>query len=81
MECLDSLAEATRNVCAGLPDKRRGRNRHYVMVDMGMAAFSVSMMQSPSFLDHQRQLLEGQGRLNCQTSHSQDAAHDSRDGG
>ncbi len=67
MECLDSLIEATRTVCAGLPDKRRGRNRHYVMGDIGMAAFSVFMTQSPSFLGHQRQLLEGQGRSNCQT--------------
>ena len=66
MECLDSLIEATRTVCAGLPDKRRGRNCHYVMVDIGMAAFSVFMTQSPSFLGYQRQLLEGQGRSNCQ---------------
>jgi len=39
---LDSLFEALRGACALLPDKRRGRNCHYTMADIGMAAFSVS---------------------------------------
>ena len=56
-----------RNVCAGLPDKRGGRNIQYTMADIGMAAFSVFFVQSPSFLGHQRRLLEGRGRSNCQT--------------
>src|SRR5271165_6110276 len=56
-----------RGVCAGLPDKRRGRNVHYAMADIGMAAFSVFFMQSPSFFAQQRRLLEGCGRSNCQT--------------
>jgi hypothetical protein len=67
VERLDSLIEAVRDVCAALPDKRRGRNRHFSMADIGMAAFSIFFMQSPSFLAHQRQLLAGQGRSNCQT--------------
>jgi hypothetical protein len=67
VERLDSLIEAVRDVCAAQPDKRRGRNRHFSMADIGMAAFSVFFMQSPSFLAHQRQLLAGQGRSNCQT--------------
>ena len=62
MERLDSLIATMRGVCAGLPDKRRGRNVHYAMADIGMAAFSVFFMQSPSFL-----ALEGCGRSNCQT--------------
>jgi len=37
------------------------------MADIGMSAFSVFFMQSPSFLNHQRNLLEGQSRSNCQT--------------
>jgi len=37
------------------------------MADIGMAAFSVFFVQSPSFLGHQRRLLEGRGRSNCQT--------------
>ena len=67
MERLESLIEATRDVCDGLPDKRRGSNRRFTMADIGMAAFSVFFMQSPSFLAHQRRLLEGQGRSNCHT--------------
>jgi hypothetical protein len=50
-----------------LPDKRRGANARYTMADIGMAAFSVFFMQSPSFLAHQRQMAQGQGRSNCQT--------------
>ena len=37
------------------------------MADVGLAAFSVFFTQSPSFLDHQRQLETGHGRSNCQT--------------
>ena len=39
------------------------------MIDIGMAAFAVFFMQSPSFLAHQRRLEEGsgRGRSNCHT--------------
>ena len=37
------------------------------MADIGLSAFSVFFMGSPSFLGHQRALEEGQGRSNCQT--------------
>lgn len=37
------------------------------MADIGLSAFSVFFMGSPSFLAHQRRLEEGQGRSNCQT--------------
>ena len=47
------------------PDKRRGMNATYGIGDIGMAAFSVFFMRSPSFLAHQRQLEEGHGRSNC----------------
>jgi hypothetical protein len=40
-------------------------NTTYSMGDIGMAAFSVFFMQSPSFLAHQRQFEVGQGRSNC----------------
>ena len=39
----------------------------YTMADIGLSAFSLFFMQSPSFLAHQRRLDEGQGRSNCQT--------------
>lgn len=67
MELLESLIATVHGVCVGLPDKRRGRNCQFTMADIGMGAFSVFFMQSPSFLAHQRQLLEGQGRSNCHT--------------
>jgi hypothetical protein len=35
------------------------------MGSIGMAAFSVFFMQSPSFLAHQRQFEAGHGRSNC----------------
>ena len=37
------------------------------MVDIGMAAFSVFFMQSPSFLSHQRSLEQSRQRSNCRT--------------
>jgi len=37
------------------------------MADIGMAAFSLFFMGSPSFLAHQRALQQGRGRSNCQT--------------
>jgi hypothetical protein len=37
------------------------------MADIGLAAFSVFFLQSPSFLGHQRALAEGHGQSNCQT--------------
>src|SRR5277367_7051428 len=60
---------ALSEVCAGLPDQRKGprRDGDYTMADIGLAAFSIFFMGSPSFLAHQRRLAEGQGRSNCQT--------------
>jgi hypothetical protein len=56
-------------VCAGLPDQRKAapRDGDYAMADIGLSAFSLFFMGSPSFLAHQRLLARGQGRSNCQT--------------
>ena len=56
-------------VCAGLPDRRKGPllSGAYTMADIGLSAFSLFFMGSPSFLAHQRILADGQGRSNCQT--------------
>jgi hypothetical protein len=62
---LDALLGSLRGCLDGFPDKRRGINTTYGMGDIGMAAFSVFFMQSPSFLAHQRQCEEGHGRSNC----------------
>jgi hypothetical protein len=58
---VEGLISALRETCAGLPDKRRGKNSHYAMADIGMAAFLVFFMQSPSFLAHQRRWRMGMG--------------------
>src|ERR1700722_13550287 len=65
MPALDSLLGSLRGCLDRFPDKRRGMNATYPIGDIGMAAFSVFFMQSPSFLAHQRQLEEGHGRSNC----------------
>jgi hypothetical protein len=60
---------AFSEVCAGLPDQRKGppRDGDYAMADIGRSAFSIFFMGSPSFLAHQRALAEGHGRSNCET--------------
>src|SRR5215210_8724725 len=67
MDVPDALLGCLRRCCETLPDKRTGKNATYPMADIGLAAFSVFFMQSPSFLAHQRQLAKGHGRSNCQT--------------
>ena len=57
--------------CASASDKcqipRNGSNSRYRFDDIGMAAFSVFFMQSPSFLDHQQRFHEAQNRNACQS--------------
>ena len=65
MPALDSLLGSLRGCLDRFPDNRRGMNATYPIGDIGMAAFSVFFMQSPSFLAQQRQLEEGHGRSNC----------------
>jgi hypothetical protein len=57
------------SVCAGLPDQRKTppRDSDDAMADIGLSAFSLFFMGSPSFLAHQRAPARGQGRSNCQT--------------
>jgi hypothetical protein len=66
---IDELIAELKGVCAGLPDKRKGlaRGDDYKMADIGLSAFSIFFMGSPSFLAHQRALAEGHGRSNCET--------------
>jgi len=65
---LESLISDLREVCTGLPDRRSGTGESsYSMADVGLSAFSLFFMGSPSFLAHQRALADGHGRSNCQT--------------
>ena len=68
MNVLESLIAELREVCAGLPDRRKAPgDDDYPMADIGLSAFSIFFMGSPSFLAYQRRLEEGHGRSNCQT--------------
>jgi hypothetical protein len=69
VSALEQHIAELRTVCAGLPDRRKGPlpRGAYTMADIGLSAFSLFFMGSPSFLAHQRALAEGQGRSNCQT--------------
>ena len=69
MSLVDELIAELKGVCAGLPDKRKGpaRGDDYKMADIGLSAFSIFFMGSPSFLAHQRALAEGHGQSNCET--------------
>ncbi len=67
MRLLARHLDGLRACFAELPDPRRGRNRRYAMQDIGMAALSVFLMQSPSFLAHQRALAERGRRSNAHT--------------
>jgi hypothetical protein len=62
---LESLLGSLRGCLDRLPDKRRSANTTDSMADIGMAAFSVFFMQSPSLLSHQRYFEQGHGRSNC----------------
>ena len=69
MSLVDELIAELKRVCAGLPDKRKGprRDDDYMMADIGLSAFSIFFIGSPSFLAHQRALAEGYGQSNCET--------------
>src|SRR3954462_10640173 len=67
MKILDHLIASLRGCCQSLPDLRQGGDARYTMADIGLSAFSLFFMQSPSFLAHKRRLDEGQGRSNRQT--------------
>jgi hypothetical protein len=52
----------------GLPDHRKGgNNTQYAISDAALSAFSVFMMQSPSFLSYQRDMQRQKKRDNVQT--------------
>ncbi len=67
MKHLASLIDSLKNCCAGLPDRRTGANSQYSMADIGLSAFSIFFMQSPSFLSGQRSLETSGCSSNCQT--------------
>lgn len=57
-----------RKKAKSFPDKRAGRaNATYKMEDIALSAFSVFHMQSPSFLQYQKDMEEKEGKSNAQS--------------
>ena len=69
MIVVEQLIAELGTVCAGLPDQRKGPSREgdYTMADIGLSAFSLFFVASPSFLAYQRAPERGQGRSKHQT--------------
>jgi hypothetical protein len=59
--------QAFRTVIATFPDKRKGKNTHYTLVDAALGAFAVFFTQSPSFLAYQRDMQARKGQNNAHT--------------
>ncbi len=56
-----------RNKAKTFADKREGRNTRYSIEDITLSAFSVFHMQSPSFLQFQKDIEENEGKSNAQS--------------
>lgn len=64
----DTIVGLLQTGFAGLPEASAGGNRTtYAIKDAVLSAFSVFVMQSPSFLAHQREMQRLKGRDNVQT--------------
>jgi hypothetical protein len=64
----DHLQAILRQHTAALPDIRKpSPNTRYTIQNAALGAFGIFFMQSPSFLEYQRQLHHRQGRDNAQT--------------
>src|SRR5438477_11677581 len=64
----DELQTIFHQGIAHLPDYRKDSpNTRYTMQDAALGAFGIFFMQSPSFLEYQRQLQASKGRNNAQT--------------
>lgn len=65
---LQTLVDLIETQFAQLPDERKASpNRKYSMRDAALSAFAVFMLQSTSFLAHQRDMQRTKGRNNAQS--------------
>ena len=58
---------AFRATIATFPDQRKGKNKHYALVDAALGAFAVFFTQRPSFLAYQRDMATRKGQSNAHT--------------
>jgi hypothetical protein len=61
------FVQVLRATIATFPDKRKGNNKHYALVDAALGAFAVFFTQSPSFLAYQRDMKARKGQSNAHT--------------
>ena len=64
---LPHMIKCLEQACEKFPDLRTGKNSIYDLPDVGMSAFSVFFIQSPSFLAHQRDMKLRKGRSNAES--------------
>jgi hypothetical protein len=62
-----NFLHALRTTMATFPDPRKGKNKHYSLVDAAVGAFAVFFTQSPSFLAYQRAMAAHKGQSNAHT--------------
>lgn len=67
MKAFDKIIYKLYATLATIPDKRTGENVQFPMQDIGLTAFSVFFMQSPSFLYAQESLQKKTGKNNLKT--------------
>ena len=67
MKAFDLIVNELYTTLATLPDKRTGANVQFPMQDIGLTAFAVFFMQSPSFLSAQESLQNKTGKNNLKT--------------
>ncbi|MEA2068312.1 MAG: ISNCY family transposase, partial [Verrucomicrobiota bacterium] len=67
MKAFDRIVNELYTTLATLPDKRTGQNVQFPMQDIGLTAFAVFFMQSPSFLYAQESLQKKTGKNNLKS--------------
>jgi hypothetical protein len=63
----EQFVQAFRATVATCPDQRKGKNKHYALIDAALGAFAVFFTQSPSFLAYQRDMTARKGQSNAHT--------------
>ena len=61
------LLDFIKTAIGAFPDLRKGKNRHYSMIDIAQGVFGVFFCQSPSFLAHQQLMEQAQGCSSART--------------
>lgn len=63
----EKMIASLRRAISRFPDKRKGKNTTYEMMDVAAGAFSVFFTQCPSFLAHQKLMQERYSLSNART--------------